>query len=600
LAALSALLCAGQSVTPSPARMYFVWQTGGPQPAARDLTLSAPAGTVFTVQPAANWLRANLTQGTAPGAVRVSVDASGLGIGRYVSNLAVSAAGATEYVRVELAVTAASAWTNLFTDVPPDNSFFEHILLLRTFDVTIGCVASPPQYCPNTPVTRGQMAAFLARALWGETFTYPPTPYYTDVPPNHPYFHYIQKITAIGLLASCGAGRFCPNDSILRTDMAAALIRAAYGENFSASPSPYFSDVGPSSPYFRYIQKLREIGTTQGCTDTTYCPNDPVTRWQMAGFLARHFFGWKPIPLSTQPTGEGACPIFPADNVWNTPIDTLPVHPNSAAYVTTIGATARAHADFGSGLWAGGPIGIPYVLVPGSQPKVPISFYYSDESDPGPYPIPPDAPIEGGPQATGDRHILVIDKSACKLYEVFDAHPQSGGASWNAGSGAVFDLNSNALRPLGWTSADAAGLPIFPGLVRYEEVAAGEIRHALRFTAPQTQRAYIWPARHFASSRTGANYPPMGLRFRLKSTFDMSTYSPEVQVILRALKKYGMILADNGSAWFVSGSPDPRWNNDHLAEFGRLRGSDFEAVDTSGMQVDGSARARQPRTSYNP
>ncbi len=293
-------------------------------------------------------------------------------------------------------------------------------------------------------------------------------------------------------------------------------------------------------------------------------------------------FCLSPVMLAQTLTG---CRVLPANNVWNTRIPYLPVHPNSANYVSRIGVSSPSHADFGSGLWDGGPIGIPYVTVPGTQSRVSIAFDYADESDPGPYPIPSNAPIEGGSQSTGDRHVLVVDQGHCVLYELWSAYPQSGG-SWTAGSGAVFNLGSNALRPASWTSADAAGLPILPGLVRYDEVASGEIRHALRFTAPSTQKAYIWPARHYASSITDTSYPPMGVRFRLKAGFDVSTFSPETQVILRALKSYGMILADNGSSWFVSGVPDERWNNSHLAELGRLRGADFEAVDESSLMVE--------------
>ena len=295
------------------------------------------------------------------------------------------------------------------------------------------------------------------------------------------------------------------------------------------------------------------------------------------------------------PAPGGPCVFFPPDNVWNTRVDALPVDANSAVYVNTIGPSAGLHPDFGSGLWDGGPIGIPYTTVPGTQPRVAVSFYYADESDPGPYPIPTDAPIEGGPASAGDRHVLVVDRDDCVLYETFDSWPNPDG-SWNAGSGAIYDLNSHALRPAGWTSADAAGLPILPGLVRYDEVASGRIAHALRFTVPQTRRAYVWPARHYASSLTGAQYPPMGQRFRLKASFDISTFSPGNQVILRALKEYGMFLADNGSAWFLSGAPDERWNNDDLRQLQlRVHGADFEAVDESGLMLDpNSGQARQP------
>ncbi len=303
--------------------------------------------------------------------------------------------------------------------------------------------------------------------------------------------------------------------------------------------------------------------------------------------------GMTNISAQTGPTLAG-CPVLPADNVWNTPIDNLPVDLNSSAYISTIGASLNLHPDFGAGLWDGGPIGIPYNIVPGSQPKVRMGFDYADECDPGPYPIPPNPAIEGGPSSSGDRHILVLDRDNCILYETWSTYPQPDG-SWHAGSGAIFDLRSNGLRPSGWTSSDAAGLPVLPGLVRYDEVASGEIKHALRFTVPQTRRAFIWPARHYASSLTGSNYPPMGQRFRLKASFDITTFSPEMQVILRAMKKYGIILADNGSAWYISGAPDDRWNNDMLVGGFRLvRGSDFEAVDESSLMVDpNSGQARQ-------
>ncbi len=293
-------------------------------------------------------------------------------------------------------------------------------------------------------------------------------------------------------------------------------------------------------------------------------------------------------PSSPQPPSLGGCPVFPADNIWNTAVDQLPVHPRSDDYIARIGAEESLHPDFGSGIYppeTGGPIGIPYNLVDEGQAKVRVSFRYAQESDPGPYPLPPDAEIEGGSQAQGDRHVLVLDTGTCLLYELYDAWPQADG-TWSAGSGAIFDLASNHLRPRDWTSADAAGLPILPGLVRYDEVEAGFIGHALRFTAPRTQRAYVWPARHYASSLEDQRYPPMGMRFRLKADFDVSGFDPQVQVILQALKTYGMILADNGSAWYLSGVPDERWDNEILAQLKQLRGRDFEAVDTSSLMLE--------------
>jgi len=268
--------------------------------------------------------------------------------------------------------------------------------------------------------------------------------------------------------------------------------------------------------------------------------------------------------------------VFPKDSAWNTPIDHVPVDPNSDRYIASIGATTRFHPDFGT-VWNGAPSGIPYVVVPGGQPRVPVVFEYADESDHELYPIPSDAPIEGGPNGKGDRHILIIDRDHWKLYELFSARRE--GDIWHAGSGAIFDLNSNPLRPAGWTSADAAGLPIFPGLVRYDEVMEQKaIRHALRFTCKVTRRGYVHPARHWASRSKDEALPPMGMRVRLKAAYDISGFSPNMQVILTALKKYGMILADNGGNWFVSGAPDPRWNDEELGTLKKLKGSDFEVV----------------------
>jgi hypothetical protein len=271
--------------------------------------------------------------------------------------------------------------------------------------------------------------------------------------------------------------------------------------------------------------------------------------------------------------------LFPVDNSWNEDISTSQVDPNSDNLIASIGLNTNLHPDFGT-VWNGAPNGIPYIVVSGSQPKVPTFFnLYDDESDPGPYPVPPDAPIEGGPNSSGDRHVLVIDRDNWKLYEMGNSFPVNNGASWNASGGAVFDLNSNALRPAGWTSADAAGLPIFPGLVRYDEVVEEkEIRHAIRFTANITRRAYVAPARHWASSNTSVNRPPMGMKVRLKDSFNISGFSPNIQVILRAFKKYGLILADNGSDWYISGAPDMRWSDNELNALKTIKGSNFEVV----------------------
>jgi len=280
---------------------------------------------------------------------------------------------------------------------------------------------------------------------------------------------------------------------------------------------------------------------------------------------------------SIRPRSLAGCAVFPADNPWNMRVDRLPVAANSEAIIATIGSSIGLHPDFGSGKWAGGPIGIPYNLVPATEKKVKVVFGYADESDPGPYPIPKKVKIEYG----SDRHALILDTGACKLYELYALEKTAGG--WRAGSGAIWSLDSNALRPAGWTSADAAGLPILPGLARYDEVAAGAIGHALRFTVRRTRRAYVYPARHYASSLTDPSMPPMGLRLRLRASFDTSSFPRQARIVLEALKRYGMMVADNGSSWYISGVPDPRWSNDDLHTLGRVKGSEFEVVDPAAI-----------------
>jgi hypothetical protein len=271
----------------------------------------------------------------------------------------------------------------------------------------------------------------------------------------------------------------------------------------------------------------------------------------------------------------GRCPIFPRDNPWNQRVDRLPVARNSAQIIRSIGAQTGLHPDFGSGLWAGEPIGIPITVVSGTQRKVPVSFEYADESDAGPYPIPAGVRIEGG----DDRHAIILDRDACRLYELYALRRGPDGR-WQAGSGAIWNLRSNRLRPAGWTSADGAGLPILAGLARYDEVLGGRIDHALRFTAERTRRAYVYPARHYASDLTSQVLPPMGLRVRLRAGFPVRNFPPQARVVLEALQRHGMILADNGSSWFITGAPDSRWDNDDLHTLSRVKGSDFEVVDT--------------------
>ncbi len=474
---------------------------------------------------------------------------------------------------VSLSVPAAFA-----AELPPGGSFTDDdgsvhepdIEAIAAAGVTNGC--GPEVFCPRDGVTRGQMAAFLVRLLdlpsgtagrFGDTAG---SIFEAD----------IDALAEAGITTGCTAAWFCPDAFVTRGEMAVFLWRSFA---LPLTEGDAFTD-DDQSPYEPQIDAVASAGVTLGCEPGRFCPDDVVTREQMASFL-RRAAGLEPIPVSAR------CRIFPDDNIWNTRVDDLDVHPRSSDYVASIGVDRAVHPDFGSGEWPPGsaaPIGIPFVEVGSSTPAVPVDYVaYGDESDPGPFPIPLDAPIEGGPDGTGDRHVIALDRDACMLYELFDARPVGG--AWQAASGARYDLTSNALRPAGWTSADAAGLPIFPGLVRYDEVAAGVIDHAIRFTAPQTQRAYVWPARHFASSDSDPGLPPMGQRFRLRADFDTSGFHPDVQVILTAMKRYGLILADNGSSWFVSGAPDPRWDNDVLRQLRRLSGADFEAVDVSPLQV---------------
>ena len=322
-----------------------------------------------------------------------------------------------------------------------------------------------------------------------------------------------------------------------------------------------------------YYSRLRRVSAI--CIGVVFC-------------LASLRVMMRPAPAAS--AAFGGCPMFPADNVWNARVDGLPVDSQSDAYVSSISKIKSLHPDFGAGKYGGYDLGMAAATVPGSQPKVPITFDYSDQSDPGPYPIPDPPPIEGGNYVTntGDRHMLIVDTTNCKLYETWNSWKLPNG-SWQAGSGAVFTLTSNVLRPDVWTSSDAAGLPVLPGLARYDEASSGAITHALRFTV-HCSLGHIWPARHTASYGSCATPPPMGLRFRLKTSFVISpTFSPAVRAILTALKQYGMFVADNSTSgdWFVSGLNDPNWNNDDLvSQFSAVKGSDFEAVDESGLMRD--------------
>ena len=516
-----------------------------------------------------------------------------------------------------------------FTDVCPGDWFYPYVMDLTDRGAISGYADGT--FRPNNDITRGQIMKVVVIAN-GLTAPLPSSPSFMDVPTTNPFYQWIEIGAANGVAGGypcggpnepCDAGNrpyFRPSAQVVRGQIA-KMVSNARGWTPLYPAQPTFGDVPANNAYFGYVERVYANGVISGypcgaegepCPGRYFRPYNTTTRAQAAKIVDGSLPPLTPTPTvtGTPPTATrtrtptptrtatftpavtatstpgGPCPIFPADNIWNRNISTMPLHPMSAQYMASIGLGANVHADFGSGLWEGGPIGIPFVNVPGTQPFVPIHYTaYGNESDPGPFPVPTNAPIEGGPNSNGDRHVLVINQGNCTLYELYRAFPQGDG-SWNADSGALWNLNSHALRPAGWTSADAAGLPIYPGLVTYDEVASGRITHAIRFTAPETQMAYLWPARHFASSSTDPNLPPMGLRVRLKASVDISGYPTQIRVILQAMKDYGLILADNGSPWYISGAPDERWDNDMLHLMDPLSGADFEAVDVSGLMID--------------
>jgi hypothetical protein len=451
-----------------------------------------------------------------------------------------------------LHVAPAAAVVPPFIDTS-DHPFEVDIEWLRQQEITNGCGGD--RFCPDAAVSRDQMASFLARA-----FALPASAsdaFSDDT--GSPHEGDINRLAASGITLGCAPGRFCPTGLVTRQQMASFLARAI---GLPAATIDYFKD-DDASPHQGDINRLATARVTLGCADLHFCPEASVTRGQMAAFLHRA------LTLGAAST----CSLFPATNVWNQRVDHLPVAADSATLVGTIGSGEDLHPDFGE--FAG--YGIPYNVVRSTTPRTAVSFTWDDESDAGPYPIPAGPRIEGG----SDRHLLMLDVDACRLYELFAAELTPSG--WHAGSGAIWDLGSNALRPDGWTSADAAGLPILPGLVRFDEVAAGEIQHAIRFTAPVTRSAHVYPARHHAGAGSSSALPPMGMRVRLRADFEIDGFGPRAQVILLAMQRYGMILADNGSPWFFSGTSDPRWDDDELNQLKSLRGSDFEVVDTSGL-----------------
>ncbi len=465
-----------------------------------------------------------------------------------------------------------------FGDVLPGQPFADAIGWLADHGVVRG-------YPDGTfrgldPINRDAVAAFLYRVTHdGAQAPRCTAAAFVDVPAGHPFCGEIAWLAGARVTTGWPDGTFRPASPVTREAMAAFLYRLAHGgADAPACSAPPFTDVAPGNPFCGAVAWLAGTGLSTGWPDGTYRPAASIERQAMAAFLYRAVLaGVLPTPApQVGPMAPLGFRPFPATDPWNTSVADAPVDPASGTLIASIGASDTLHMDFGAD-WDGGPFGIPYVVVPPGQPMVPVTFAYDDESDPGPYPIPRDAPIEGGAGSDGDRHVLVVDAGTHLLYELYDARPQPDG-SWRAGSGAVFDLDAGTTRPAGWTSADAAGLPILPGLVRYDEVAAGHIDHAIRFTVDRTRRAYVPPARHFASDDPDPALPPMGMRVRLRADFDVSGYPEQARVILRAMQTYGMILADNGSDWYVSGTPDARWDDDQLNTLKDVPGSAFEVV----------------------
>lgn len=430
---------------------------------------------------------------------------------------------------------------------------------------------------PDNSISRAELVQLLTQCENNEEMA-PSTGFdpFIDVHSNDWFAPAVAVAKTKGWISGYADGSFRPLVNINRAEALKIMLLSHFSDSQITGGNANFPDLNKTAWYMKYIDFAVFKNYVSGYSNGLFGPGNHLTRAESAKIISK-LLGWPEPPAPLQPVSNGSspmigsCTIFPSDNPWNQDISSTPVDPNSNNYIAFIQAHGgqKVHPDFGSNL----SYGIPYVIVPGAQTKVPINITdYPAESDPGPYPIPLNAPIESG----GDQHVLAVDKDNCMLYELFGASVTGGG--FNASSAAKFDLKSNALRPKGWTSADAAGLPIYPGLAKYDEVAAGVINHALRFTLSTTQKAYIHPAVHQAGSTTDQNAPPMGLRLRLKSGFDLSPYHGESLVILQALKKYGMILADNGSNWYISGSTDSRWNDDDLNQLKNISGTAFEVV----------------------
>lgn len=440
------------------------------------------------------------------------------------------------------------------------------------------------QFKPDAAITRAELVAMILKCD-DKAHVESGSKFFRDVEAKAWFADAVSRAAVRGWVKGYDDGTFRPMAAVNRAEALKMIMLAAAISMEAPTQAVGFSDVAITDWFYEYVVFATAKGYVQGRGAGKFVPAGTLTRGEAAKLLAL-FFGlaekqdepespatpsMPPVTAQDEGTTFMGCPVFPADNPWNLDISTAPVHAKSDAYIASIlKGKEKLHADFGSNP----DYGIPYVVVDNGTTKSSITAEYADETDAGPYPIPANPPIEAG----GDRHMIMFHKDECKLYELYAA--DNSGGSWMVGSGAIFDLMSNVLRPDYWTSADAAGLPIFPGLARYDEVKSGKITHALRFTVSKTQKGFIHPATHFASSSTDANLPPMGLRLRLKADFDTSTFTGDSRVILEALKTYGMIVADNGSDWFISGATDPRWDDEDLNQLKTVPGSAFEAVET--------------------
>jgi len=473
---------------------------------------------------------------------------------------------------IALAMLMAPTVNANFPDVSSTHQNFDAINYVQEQKIVNGY--SNGNYQPNKKINRAEFTKIIINATKDDIKG---SNCFPDVKDEW-FAKYICTAKENGIINGYPNGTFKPANKINFAEASKIIINAfSYkinDENNENWYHPFVQILGDKKSIPTTITNIDKEITRGEMAEIIYRLNNKITT---SSSLTYNDFSKNNIQSTKSPT-ISSCQIFPPDNPWNTDISNFPIHPNSDAYINSMGKNGRLHPDFGSNT----EYGIPFITVNESQPKININFTdYGDESDAGPYPIPLNAPIEGGNQSDGDRHVIAIDTNTCTLYELYNAFPQN--SSWNASCGAKYDLNSNNLRPDYWTSTDAAGLPVLAGLVRYDEVKNGEIKHALRFTVESSQRAFIHPATHYASSSTNTNLPPMGLRIRLKKDYDTSGYTGQSRIILEGLKKYGMIVADNGSDWFITGESNSNWNDDDLQQLKTIPGNAFEAVYTGDI-----------------